>query len=331
MNRKIFPPKLKTGDGVRILAPANSLANTWITEELKQVASQRLADMGLNLTYSKFVNELDDFDSSSIENRINDLHEAFADKSIKFIQTVVGGFNSNQLLRYLDYNLIKDNPKIICGESDLTALINAIYAKTGLIGYCGPSFFSFGDKKSFDYSLEYFKKCLMSDKSFEIIPSVQWSDDLWEADQKNRHFTDNEGFWIINEGEAEGILIGGNQSTFNLLHGTEYMPSLIDGILFLEDDDETHPATIDRDLQSIIHQPNFNKVKAIAIGRFQKATRMSKVLLTQIIKTKKELRNIPVIGNVDFGHTTPQITYPIGGKVQLIAKNNAVKLNIVEH
>lgn len=327
----MFPAKLKAGDGVRIIAPAKSLAASWMTEELKAIAIRRFEDLGLNLSFSNNVNELDDFESSSIESRVSDLHQAFADKSIKFIQTVVGGFNSNQLLRYLDYDLIKNNPKIICGESDITALTNAIYAKTGLVTYCGPSFFSFGDKKGFDYSLEYFKRCLLSEKVFEVKPAAQYSDDLWEDDQDNRHFIDNEGFWVINEGEAEGKILGGNQSTFNLLHGTEYMPNLKDGVLFLEDDDETHPATIDRDLQSIIHQPNFKQVKALVIGRFQKATQMNKNLLTQIIKSKKELDKIPVVANVDFGHTSPQITYPIGGEAKIQIKNNTVKLEIIKH
>lgn len=169
----MFPAKLKSGDGVRVLAPAYSLAVPWITEELKNIAIKRFQELGLNLSFSEHVNELDDFESSSIESRVSDLHQAFADKSVKFIQTVVGGFNSNQLLRYLDYDLIKKNPKIICGESDITALTNAIYVKTGLVTYCGPSFFSFGDKMGFDYSLDYFKKCLLSDQVFEVKAAAQ--------------------------------------------------------------------------------------------------------------------------------------------------------------
>jgi len=327
----MFPPKLKAGDGVRIIAPAKSLASPWITEELKEIAIKRFEELGLNLSFSNNVNEFDDFESSSIQSRVSDLHQAFSDKSIKFIQTVVGGFNSNQLLRYLDYDLIKKNPKIICGESDITALTNAIYAKTGLVTYCGPSFFSFGEKKGFEYSLNYFKQCLVSEKVFEVKPAAQYSDDLWESDQDNHHFVDNEGFWVINEGDASGIILGGNQSTFNLLHGTEYMPSFKNSVLFLEDDYEAHPATIDRDLQSIIHQANFKQVRAIVIGRFQQATKMNKDLLTKIIKSKKELDKIPVLANVDFGHTSPQIIYPIGGTVKVQIKSNGVKLEIIKH
>lgn len=327
----MIPPKLKKGDSVMVITPSRSLAMPWLNKELKQIAIQRFKDLGLKISFSDHVNEIDEFNSSSIESRVSDLHKAFADKSIKLIITVIGGFNSNQLLRYLDYGLIKKNPKILCGYSDITALANAIYAKTGLVTYSGPHFFSFGDKKGFDYTLEYFKKCLFSGESFEVKSSPKWSDDKWANDQENRKFMGTDGFWIINEGEALGKIIGGNQCTFNLLHGTEFMPSFKDSILFLEDDDDEHIATIDRDLQSIIHQPGFEKVRGLVIGRFQLATQMTQELLTRIIKTKKELDHIPIIANVDFGHTTPTITFPIGGTVKLLAKNNNVKLEILKH
>lgn len=327
----MIPPKLKAGDGVRVITPARSLAMPWINEELKEKAIQRFKELGLSLSFAEHVNEIDDFNSSSIQSRVSDLHEAFSDKSIQLVITVIGGFNSNQLLRYLDYDLIKANPKILCGYSDITALANAIYAKTGLVTYSGPHFFSFGDKQNFDYTLEYFKKCLFEEKSFEIKPSPKWSDDKWANDQENRNFVENDGFWIINEGEAEGKIIGGNQCTLNLLQGTEYMPDIQDSILFIEDDEEAHVATMDRDLQSIIHQPGFEKVRAIVFGRFQPATKMTRELLTQIVKSKKELNSLPVIGNVDFGHTNPIITFPIGGTAKLLARNNEAKLEIVKH
>ena len=208
--------KLKKGDGVRVIAPARSLAMPFISEELKKIAIKRFLELGLNLSFSKNVYEIDDFNSSSIESRISDLHEAFSDKSIKLIITTIGGFNSNQLLNYIDYDLIKNNPKIICGFSDITALTNAIYAKTGIVTYSGPHFFSFCDEKSFDYTLDYFKKCLFSEEPFEIKPSKEYSDDLWANEQTKRNFIQNEGFWIINEGIAEGKILGGNQCTFNL-------------------------------------------------------------------------------------------------------------------
>ena len=328
---KIFPAKLKTGDGVRVITPARSLAMPWINEELQAQAKARFKELGLNLSFGKYVNEIDESSSSSIEHRVEDLHDAFRDTSIQLVITVIGGFNSNQLLRYLDYDLIRKNPKILCGYSDITALGNAIFAKTGLVTYSGPHFFSFGDKKGFDYTLEYFKKCLMAEAPFEVLPSAEWSDDRWANDQEHRNFMRNEGWWVLNEGSAQGTIIGGNMGTFNLLHGTEFMPSIVESVLFLEDDYESHVATVDRDLQSIIHQPGFEKVRGIVFGRFEPKTGMTRELLTKIIKTKRELEHLPVIANVDFGHTNPIITFPIGGEVEVAAKEGYSRIRMVRH
>jgi muramoyltetrapeptide carboxypeptidase len=106
------------------------------------------------------------------------------------------------------------------------------------------------------------------------------------------------------------------------------MPNLVNSILFLEDDYESAPATFDRDLQFLIHQIGFEQVKGIVIGRFQKASNMTKELLMKIMKSKKELDRIPVVADVDFGHTTPQLTLPIGGLAIIDAKDNTVKITI---
>jgi len=328
-NQKIYPAKLKAGDEVRIIAPSRSLAI--VSEEVRRIANKRFSDLGLKISFGKHVEEKDEFASSSIESRIEDLHEAFGDKNVKAIITVIGGFNSNQLLKYLDWDLIRNNPKIFCGYSDATALSNAIFTKTGLISYSGPHYSTFGQELYFDYTLEYFKKCIFSEDPFEIIPSKQWSDDAWYENQKDRILIKNEGFLVINEGSAFGTIIGGNLGTLNLLQGTEYFPTLENSILFLEDDYESLPHTFDRDLQSLIHLPSFSGVKGIVIGRFQKASKMTNDLLIKIIKTKKELDNIPIIANLDFGHTDPKITFPIGGEANLIVKERKVKLELTKH
>lgn len=326
--KKIFAEKLKKGDEVRVIAPSRSIS--LLSEEVKNISNQRFNDLGLKLTFGKHINETDEFNSTLIESRTEDLHEAFSDKNVKAIITVIGGFNSNQLLKYIDWELIRNNPKIFLGYSDITALNNAIFSKTGLVNYSGPHYSTFGQKLYFDYTLEYFKKCLMSEEAFEVKASESWSDDQWYLDQNNRELIKNKGFLVINEGESEGTIVGANLCTFNLLQGTEYFPDLTDSIFFLEDDYDTVPHIFDRDLQSLIHLPTFNKVKGLVIGRFQKRSKMSDDLLIKIIRTKKELNNIPVVANVDFGHSDPKITFPIGGEVRLIARKEA-SINIFKH
>ena len=325
----MIPNKLKKGDEVRIIAPSRSMSI--ITQDARDIAQKRFDEMGLKVTFGKHVEETDEFFSSSIKSRVEDIHEAFADKNVKAILTIIGGFNSNQLLRYLDYELIKANPKIFCGYSDITALNNAIYAKTGLVNYSGPHYSTFGMAKGFDYTMEYFKKCLMTDAPFEVLASESWSNDAWYLDQEKRAFVKNDGYLVISPGEAEGTIIGGNIATLYLLQGTEYYPKLDGAILFIEDDYEAQRQHFDRNLQSLIHQPGFSKVKGIVIGRFEKKSDITNDILTKIIKTKAELNNIPVIAGVDFGHTTPMITFPIGGKVKISALNGKVSIKIIEH
>lgn len=326
----MVPNKLKPGDEVRVIAPSRSMVI--IGEDCKKIATDRLESLGLKVTFGKHVMEADsDYLCASIESRVEDLNEAFRDKNVKAILTVIGGFNSNQLLDYIDYDAIKENPKIFCGFSDITALSNSIYAKTGLVTYSGPHWSSFGMLKGFDYEFEYFKKMFMEEEEIEITSSKEWSDDAWFMDQENREFIPNEGMFIINEGVTEGEIVGGNLCTLNLLQGTEYMPDISNKVLFIEDDDmagKIYLMEFDRNLQSLMHMPEFKTVRGIVLGRSQKATAMNKEKWMKLIKNKKELANIPVIAGADFGHSTPIFTFPIGGYAKLSAKDGDIKLTI---
>lgn len=328
----MFPQKLKSGDEIRVIAPSGSF--NIISDSVRDIAIERLKDMGLKVTYSAHAEESDECGSSLIASRTDDLHEAFADKNVKGILTAIGGFNTNQILDHLDYHLIKENPKILCGFSDITALANAIYAKTGLVTYSGPHFSSFGMLRGIEYTVDYFKKCLMSEGAFDIAPSAKWSDDAWFLDQERREFVANDGYVVINEGNAEGYIIGGNLCTLNLLQGTEFMPNLEGSVLFLEEDDlsgKFFGAEFDRNLQSLIHQSGFSGVRGVVIGRFQKRGNIERDMLVRMMRSKKKLGGIPIIYGVDFGHTTPIITFPIGGRAGLIVYNGQVRLEILKH
>jgi muramoyltetrapeptide carboxypeptidase LdcA involved in peptidoglycan recycling len=329
--KKLIPEKLKIGDEIRVIAPSRSM--NILSEESINIAKKRLENEGFNVTFGKNALNImnDDYMCASIEDRVSDLHDAFRDKNVKAILTAIGGFNSNQLLDYIDYELIKNNPKIFCGYSDITALSNSIYSKTGLITYSGVHFSNFGMREGFEYSLEYFKKMFMQKEEIEIEASYEWSDDRWFKNQEDRTFYKNDGMFCINEGKAEGKIIGGNLCTLNLLQGTEYMPDLDDTILFIEDDDMTGDffmKEFDRNLQSLLHLAKGKRINGIVLGRAQIGSKMSKDKWINIIKTKRELNNIPVIANADFGHTTPAFAFPIGGYAIIESNKNEVKIKI---
>ena len=324
--QKIVPEKLKKGDKVMIVAPARGLKI--IGQDTRSIATERLNSLGLDVVFAPNTNDSnwDYMGSSSIEKRVDDIHTAFKDKSVKAIFTVIGGYNSNQMLEYLDYDLIKNNPKIFCGYSDITAISNAIHAKTGLVTYYGPHYSTLGMKKGCDYTFEHMIKMLIDGNEDNITPSPIWSDDLWFLDQENRDFEANEGYWVIHEGKAQGIIAGGNLCTYNLLQGTQYRHKFNeDTILFIEDTEATPLPDFDRDLQAIMHQDDFHHVKAIVIGRFQKGSKITKEGLEFVINTKEKLKNIPVIANVDFGHTSPMITIPLGGTAIIDNGNITIK------
>ncbi|MFA5931545.1 MAG: S66 peptidase family protein [archaeon] len=328
----MIPKKLKKGSHVRVISPSKSLKI--IAQENRWIANNTLSKLGLSVSFSKNAEEETDFGSSSIESRIIDLHEAFKDKKVNGVLTAIGGFNANQLLPYIDYKLIKKNPKFFCGYSDITALNNAIYAKTGLVNYSGPQYGTFGMKHGNAYTIDYFKKCVFEKDSFEIKPSIEWSDDPWYKDQENRTYIPNEGMEIIHEGCAKGTLVGGNLDTFALLLGTKYLPSLKNSILFVEDDylfGKHFDLMFDRHLTSILQQEGANKIRGILIGRPQKIIEFGKDKIQKIINSKRELNNIPVISGVDIGHTTPMITLPIGGTASMSALKNQVKIEILKH
>ncbi len=311
----MIPDKLKQGDEIRIIAPARNILG--IPEEHIQLAKIHLENLGFKVTFSKNFYQGDIMSSMSVTERLEDLHEAFLDKNVKCVLAAIGGYNSNQLLKYIDYQLIQNNPKILCGFSDITALQNAIFARTGLITYAGPFFITFAMQKGFDYTETYFKKAFMQNESYRITPALSWSDDKWYLDQENRHFETND-WQVVHGGSSSGTAIGGNLSTFRLLCGTQYMPMPKDVVLFIEDDAytiESDAPEFDRNLQSLIHQPWFDTVRGIVIGRFQKGSNVSDEELKYIIETKAELKHLPILTHVDFGHTHPLFTFPIGGKV----------------
>ncbi len=200
--------------------------------------------------------------------------------------------------------------------------------KNRLVTYAGPHFTSFGIAEGLDYTLQSFIDAVTNDSPFEITPSPFWSDDAWHVERENRAYFEQSHYQVIQEGQAEGRLIGGNLATINLLQGTEFMPSLKDSILVIEDDLEVHPHRFDRNLQALLHLPEAGQIKAILIGRFQRDSNMTEAALAQIIRSKRELSGIPVIANVNIGHVQPIATVPIGSVATIQAVGNKTEITI---
>lgn len=315
----VFPPKLHAGSHVRVVAPARSRAMVTEGNDNARIAEGHLAALGLSVSYGQHVDERDRYDSSSIASRVADLHAAFADPSVDAILTVIGGANSNELLPHLAFGLIAANPKILCGFSDITALQNAITARTGVVTYYGPHWSTFGMRDLGEQTTDWFRQTLMTDAPVDVIGSDWFTDDLWFLDQDHRTKIPTGGWWPLQPGATEGRVVGGNLCTLNLLQGTRWMPSLDNTVLMLEDDEISNPTEFRRDLNSLMQQPGADTVQGLVIGRFQQASEMGREDLVAVLDTIPNLQGKPLLANVDFGHTNPLMTFPIGGAVRFTA------------
>jgi len=306
--------RLQRGDEVRVIAPSRNL--TEVRQDVHHHAIDFWRNEGFNLTFSKNCHEVDKYHSSSIASRVEDIHDAFVDPNVKMIITCLGGFNTNQLLHHLDYELIAKHPKIICGFSDVTALCNAIFAKTGLITYHGPHYGTFTFDKEAEYTRTSFFDCVMNDEPIIVSPSKS-------AEQ----------YCVIQNGICDGTIIGGNLCTLNLLQGTQFMPDVRNKVLFLEDDNimgDYFPYEFDRNLQSLLQVDGAETIKGIVFGRFDNSCGLNTEIIADIVKDKVS-SDIPIIFGADFGHVFPMITFPIGGTCKIIADKSNTEIQLLTH
>ncbi|HEM3620154.1 TPA: LD-carboxypeptidase [Streptococcus suis] len=311
--------RLKKGDHIRVVSPSSSIESIG-GFEANVAAKKKLEALGFRLSFSEHYFENDIFDSAPIASRVADLEAAFANETVDAILTTIGGFNCNELLPYLDFDLIAQNPKIFCGYSDTTALLNAIYAKTGMQTYMGPAYSSFKMREGQDYQTQAWLNAVTQD-SFTLEPSEEWSSDAWYIPDAPRTFFPTE--WkVYNPGQAFGVAIGGNLSTFALLHGTEFAPKPDKYILFLEEAEEDHYVEFTRHFAALLQvYPN---PQAVLIGRFPKETEMTEEILLTILDKHPILKKVPVLYDLDFAHTQPLFTITIGGQVEIDTKTFSI-------
>lgn len=272
---------------IRVICPSGSF-NKSNLKDVKKI-KEKLQNMGFQVTFGKYAFKYDsDFKCASIKERVDDLHNAFLDKDVDIILCGKGGFNVNQILPYIDFDCLKKNPKVICGFSDNTALLIAIYMKCNLITYLGPNYINLVDDKT----LKYFIDCIFND----------------------RYLPDKMNFLSSNR-SLEGLIIGGNLCTINLLQGTKYLKHKKEVILFLEDDDNYKKGSFYREFArnfDSLMQSSIFEVKGLVFGKFQKSCNVTWKHLDKLIREYDNLKNIPVVYDYEFGHNKIMRTIPIG-------------------
>ncbi len=312
----IYNP-LQPGDEIRVIAPSSSKR----TSQKRQYerAQERFEALGYKVSFGNSVGRTFHQGTARAEDRARDFNEAYADKNVKAVMAMHGGWAANEILPLIDWESVGANPKPLIGFSDITVLLNAIYAKTGIITYLGPNFASVGYMRSWQYTIHSLNAALRGEAQ-ELMASKVWG----VGKERKGHRT--KPWKVLQAGTAKATLLGGNAGTLYLLQGTEYQPSFAsDFIVAFEDDDMSGRQTaceFSRRLESLLQIPNVrDHLQGVLIGRFQPESKFSNRELESIIASKK-LRNMPVISGVDFGHTLPMLTLPIGGTIRIEAETN---------
>ena len=303
----IIPEKLKKGDTIGVVAPSNPI--TGVKKEDIENAKRMIEKEGFKVKFSKNMFSNTNEYSATAKEKAEDINDMFADKEVKMIWCAAGGGNSNSTFEYLDFELIKNNPKIICGYSDITSLINMIHERTGLVTFSGMNFRTLiRDVDSFSHN-EVMKRF------------VDGSLELGCPNGENEYIT-------IKEGIAEGELVGGNLFLTRGMVTGKYSISFKDKILFLEElGGETWPDTIDSMLYFMKQNGVFDEIKGIWLGNYSNE---SGITLEKIVLDVLDGEyNFPIIKSNNFGHTERKTVIPIGTKAR-IDTNKINKIELIE-
>ena len=311
----IKPKKLQKGDTVIIVSPSGA-----IPDELKKQFSDGikfLESLGLKVKIGKNVFKRYYYSAGTVEERLNDIHGAFADESVKAVIMSIGGKSANQLLDKLDYDLIRKNPKIFCGISDGTTLLNPIFSKTGLITYHGPDLiFGFGLPMPPTIK-ENLIKTLFEGKVGQLHPNPDWKglDKL----NKNEKY---HGWRCVRKGKASGKLIGGNTTCLTNFDNTEFRPDYKNSILFLEAF-SPNAKELDRVFTHFRQTKVFDEINGLILGHFYGACMQDKKQdrkVSDVILEVTKDYSFPILEIGELGHNVENYILPIGCQATIDAE-----------
>ncbi len=305
---KLKPKRINFGNTIGLISPASYISDSQLNE-----AISNFQNLGFNVKYNPAIKDKYGYLAGSDSARAEDFNEMIADKDIDAIVAVRGGYGCARMLPFIDYELIKKNPKIIIGYSDITSLLYAIYEKTGLVCFHGPV----GTSTFNDYSLQHLQNILLEPR---------------ENYKMKNSYTDENQIVVINEGIGEGELVGGNLSIVVSMIGTEYDIDTKGKIIFLEEVGE-EPYRIDRMLTQMKQSGKFDNCAGIALGVFKNCDIKKEdpefensLSLVQIFNDILGDLKVPVIYNLSFGHIENKFTLPFGINARLDTKDKSLTL-----
>ncbi|MFT9496277.1 S66 family peptidase [Anaerosolibacter sp.] len=323
-------PKLNYGSSIGIFSPSSPI--TYSSPIRFERSKQYLQNKGFNIVEGSLTGNYDFYRSGSIKQRAEEFNNLIRNPKIKCIMSTIGGMNSNSILPYLDYDEFKRNPKIIIGYSDVTAILLAMYAQTGISTYYGPALVaSFGELPPFvDVTYNYFEEITMNELTFPYVleKPTYWTDEYIQWEKQERSKEERENQWItVQEGIVRGRLIGGNLNTIQGIWGSKYMPEIKDGDILIIEDSLKDAATIERGFSFLKVNGIFDRIAGIILGKHElfndlNTGRKPYEILLEVLGDKK----LPLLADFDCCHTHPMMTLPIGCEIELDAINKKVSI-----
>ena len=311
----VKPKRLAPGDTVALVSPANATFNT---VEL-DIARESLEALGFKVRQSEHMMERYGYFAGQDKARADDINRAFADRSVACVHAIRGGWGSARLLPYLDFDAIRRNPKVLIGYSDITALLLAVHAKTGIITFHGP----IGLGRWDPYSLDYYKRVLFNGEPVTYSNKQGISSDrnaLTQVEFRTR---------TITPGKARGRLLGGNLTVLTTILGSPYLPDWDNAILFCEDVREDL-YRVDRMLTQLKLAGVLGKIKGFVFGGCSECGpgdgNYGALTLEEIFADHIKPLGVPAWSGAMIGHAQPQWTVPEGAQVEIDAAAGTIAL-----
>lgn len=305
--RIIKPAKLKTGDVIGIIAPASAPADpTKLENGIRYIEKN-----GFRVELGKNISKIDGYLAGTDQERADDLNLMFKTKNVKAIFCLRGGYGASRILDKINYKLIRSNPKILVGYSEITALQLAILQKSGLVTFAGPMVATDFGNEITSYTEDFFWRIVSSNKKIGRLK-----------------YPDEDKLVSITKGGASGRIIGGNLSVFVALIGTDYFPDLKGRILMIEEVDEL-PYKVDRLLNQLRLLKVFKQIKGIILGRFvdciEHDTSKRTLTLGEVMEDYMKDLKIPVLYTFPHGHIKDKVTVPFGINIKMNASKGFVE------
>jgi len=317
-------PCLQPGDTVGLMSPSSPAAALYPHRLQQGVHSLRA--MGLGVRLAPGINRRTRWTAGSPAERANDLHELWADSEVKAIIATIGGDHANQVLPFLDTAFMARQPKVLLGYSDVTVLLLALHVRTNLVTFYGPAVLpEFGEPAGLmPYTFEYLHRAVFSVAPVGLIrPTTTWTDEFRDWDEarkkpRSRKLACNAGWRWLRPGRAKGQLLGGCLQSLMHLRGTQYWPNWNGALLFWEpSDSDSSPGHIDSMLTDLDNSGVFAAISGMIVGRLCRYSEEQRATLDEVILERTSHLDFPILVDVDFGHTDPKITLPIGVAARL--------------